>query len=192
MLVLYVLTFKLLQQQRDEYRIKAEQFERLLEIERSLEQLDDDKNFTYDPEYKRFTLIKRVSFPTGSASIPTRDRAGLVSAGKKLSQVISSAAEKDENLKYLIIIEGMASKDNYSKNFELSYARAKAVFNFWKSRNIKFDPKITEVQISGSGSGRYRSLKNRTTQSADFSADYTKDWKNDEESGKLMGIKWNS
>ena len=153
MLVLYVLTFKLLQQQRDEYRIKAEQFERLLEIERSLEQLDDDKNFTYNKKFKRFTLKKKVSFPTGSSTIPVSDKATLVGAGKKLEQVIDAATAKDKDLKYLIIIEGMASKDNYARNFELSYARAKAVFNFWKSRNINFDPSICEVQISGTGTG---------------------------------------
>jgi hypothetical protein len=47
----------------------------------------------------------------------------------------------------------MASKDNYGMNYELSYKRSKALFDFWKKNQINFDPNICEIIIAGSGTG---------------------------------------
>lgn len=63
-------------------------------------------------------------------------------------------------MKYLIIIEGMASKDNYSLNYQLSYERALSLFRFWENQGIIFDPKICEIQIAGSGIGGIRDYYN--------------------------------
>ena len=58
-----------------------------------------------------------------------------------------------EDIKYLILIEGMSSSDNYKNNYLLSYARAWAVKKLWDTNNIDLDPSICEIQISGSGPG---------------------------------------
>ncbi len=153
MLVLYVLTFKVLKQREEEYKIKAQQFEQMQRITESLKQLDDKENFAYDTEFNRFTLKKRVGFATLSSEVPAGDKPALLRAGKKLERVINEAKKNKtaKNLKYLVIIEGMASKDNYTLNYELSYARAKAVLLYWKTCNINFDPSICELIIAGSG-----------------------------------------
>ena len=61
-------------------------------------------------------------------------------------------------MRYLIIVEGMASRDAYADNFQLSYRRALALNRFWIAHHIHFDPEICEVLIAGSGTegvGRY-------------------------------------
>jgi outer membrane protein OmpA-like peptidoglycan-associated protein len=152
MLVLYVLTFKVLKQREEEYKVKAQQFERMQKLEASVKQLDDKTNFEYDTNYKRFTLKKRVRFATAQSAIPSEDEAGLLAAGRKLERVINEA-KKTPGLRYLVIVEGMASRDNYTLNYELSYARAKAVLDFWRSKGIFFNPVICETLIAGSGVG---------------------------------------
>ena len=53
--------------------------------------------------------------------------------------------------RYLIVIEGMASKDGYAQNDELSYRRSLALARLWERNNVSFDPNICELQIAGSG-----------------------------------------
>lgn len=57
------------------------------------------------------------------------------------------------DIRYLVVIEGMSSRDNYPLNYELSYERSLALFRFWEQHAIRFDPAICEVQIAGSGIG---------------------------------------
>ena len=153
MLVLYVLTFKVLKQREEEYKVKAQQFEQMQRITESLKQLDDKENFGYDPQFNRFMLKKRVNFATLASDIPAADKPALLRAGRKLVSVINEAKKNKtaKNLKYLIIIEGMASKDNYTLNYELSYARAKSVLLYWRASGVNFDPTICELIIAGSG-----------------------------------------
>ncbi len=49
--------------------------------------------------------------------------------------------------------EGMASKNNYGLNFELSYERALSLYKLWKAKitGIIFNPRFCEIQIAGSG-----------------------------------------
>ena len=152
MLVLYVLTFKVLKQREEQYKVKAQQFEQMQKLEASVKQLDDKKNFEYDTQYKRFTLKKRVRFATAQSAVPPDDAAGLLGAGLKLARVINEA-KKTPGLRYLVIVEGMASRDNYTLNYELSYARAKAVLEFWRANGVVFNPAICETLIAGSGIG---------------------------------------
>jgi hypothetical protein len=49
-------------------------------------------------------------------------------------------------------VEGQASKDSYTQNYELSYERALALSRFWNNSGIDFG-KNCEVLISGSGTG---------------------------------------
>ena len=65
---------------------------------------------------------------------------------------------KDMDITYLVVIEGMASKDNYYDNDALSYKRALSLYYLWRRNGISFEKSQCEVQISGSGirgRGRY-------------------------------------
>ena len=62
---------------------------------------------------------------------------------------------KDSDASYLLIIEGQASKDNYSYNNQLSYDRALSLFKFWfpdqTNTTLRFFNLPCEVVIAGAG-----------------------------------------
>ena len=70
----------------------------------------------------------------------------------------------------MLIIEGQASNDGYSRNFELSYERALSLYKYLKeNRALDLKRKNCEVLISGSGTqGTMRALpdngSNKTNQ----------------------------
>jgi len=156
MLVLYVLTIiKLkIQQQASE-----EQLKKIKEIQKAVEKLPQTY-FTYDAKYKRFSLNREIRFKTGESTINESDKSFLADVGKSVQALIVDLKERysGDNIKYLIVIEGMASNDNYQYNDELSYQRALALYRFWKDSGIEFNEEICDLQIAGSGTrgiGRY-------------------------------------
>ena len=156
MLVLFVLNHWLL---TVKYRMSAQKWARIQEIEESVKQLADTEQFVYQKDYKRYVLAKDVQFEPKSAVIPVSQYAFLESAGKRLSTLIDDLKRRSgTQIKYLIIIEGMASLDNYTRNDELSYGRALALYQLWQKTKVDFDGNIAEVIIAGSGTrgvGRY-------------------------------------
>ena len=82
-------------------------------------------------------------------------------------KVVEQLNEKKNNpdfnkmdITYLVLIEGMASKDSYYDNDRLSYTRALMLYYLWKRNGIDFENSQCEVQVSGSGVrglGRYNS-----------------------------------
>ena len=140
MLVLYVLTIiKLkIQQQASE-----EQLKKIKEIQNAVENLPQ-KYFTYDAKYKRFSLNREIRFKTGEAIINDNDKTYLADVGKSIQELITGLKGKysGENIKYLVVIEGMASNDNYQYNDQLSYQRALALFTYCKDTGIVFDSEI--------------------------------------------------
>jgi flagellar motor protein MotB len=68
-----------------------------------------------------------------------------------------SAKKKLPDAEYLLIVEGQSSKDNYPRNYELSYSRALSLVKYWTRNGIRFDDLPCEVIISGSGqASRFR------------------------------------
>ena len=55
------------------------------------------------------------------------------------------------DISFLVVIEGMASLDNYADNDGLSYRRALSLYYLWQKHNISFEQSKCEVQVSGSG-----------------------------------------
>lgn len=151
MLVLYVLTFVRL---KIEQKATEQQLNKIKEIQAAVKELPQEY-FTYQPEFKRFSLNKQIQFPKGKSDITTEYQSYLLNVGKSIDSLISKLKSKykNENIKYLIVIEGMASIDGYSLNDELSYQRALALSRFWRENNITFDPNFCELQIAGSGTG---------------------------------------
>jgi outer membrane protein OmpA-like peptidoglycan-associated protein len=142
MLVLYVLTFIKLTIQK---KVSEDQLDKINTIQSAVKELPQ-KYFTYQPDYKRFSLNRQIQFTSGSSEIS-------LEVGRSIESLVSNLKTKytDEDIKYLIVVEGMSSRDDYSLNDELSYKRALSLARLWEQNNLTFDPKICELQIAGSG-----------------------------------------
>lgn len=148
MLALYVLTYVYMKQQQ---RATETQLKKIKEVQHAVNALDH-KYFHYDSTYKRFTLTRQISFPKKSSSISTdEDKSYLVQVGLNIQSLISDLRKKyqGQNISYMVVIEGMASNDAYSDNFELSYQRSLALYRLWMEAGIKLDASICELQIAG-------------------------------------------
>lgn len=152
MLVLYVLTYVLMKNQQ---RATEDQLRKIKDIQNAVNALDTNY-FTYDSSYKRFTLNRQISFPKKQSVISdSSDRRYLLNVGMSIQKLIKDLRQKyqDQNISYMVIIEGMASKDSYDYNFQLSYERALALYRLWQSAGIRLDASTCELQIAGSGTG---------------------------------------
>jgi outer membrane protein OmpA-like peptidoglycan-associated protein len=149
MLALYILTVAVL---RNQQKATEEQLNKIKEIQRATKDLPK-QYFEYQPDYKRFTLKTQISFPPKSYEIPEHDFNYLIRVGLSIQTLVNTLKVKYKNtdIKYLILIEGMASKDNYDYNYQLSYERALSLYKFWKKYKVNLDPSVCEVIISGSG-----------------------------------------
>lgn len=162
MLVLFVLTTVMLKRQVDEIKeIKEateEQMEKIKEIENAVNEIDTIF-FEYNQEHKKHILKIDVSFNVGSSdmeNIPFSTREKLLEAGNAIRNFISAASHK-YGVKYLLVVEGQASKDDYQRNYELSYERALALVKYWEQNELFFNREECELIISGSGqSGNLR------------------------------------
>lgn len=139
----------------EQMKITEEQYKVVQEIETAIHQLPEDL-FEYDSQFKRYKLKKQIQFEALSDIIQNQeDRDYLKRVGTAIRDLVEDLKYRfnDKDIRYVVIIEGMASKDFYEKNDELSYRRALAVSKLWKENNIIFDENICELQIAGSGIG---------------------------------------
>ncbi len=153
MLVLFALTTIMLNEKNEATR---QELENIRKVEASTKDLIGEY-FEYRKDYEKFILKVDCNFPRGEYALnhidqTTRDKLG--EAGKE----IESFFQKHKENQYLLIIEGQASYDNDHMtwtNYELSYRRAAALAIFWQV-NCKLDfGNKCELQIAGSGDGRY-------------------------------------
>ena len=137
------------------------QLEKIEELNNSIKEIDN-KYFKYDEQFKRHTVRDiDVSFNTYSSNIQDIEKEQLdklLKAGEAIMLFMQNAKTKIPEAQYLLIIEGQSSKDNYIKNYELSYERALALIKFWSTNSIEFDSLGNcEILISGSGqSSKFR------------------------------------
>lgn len=154
MLVLFILVIVLLHK-------RMEVTERQLAEIKKVEQSTKDLNkiyFTYRSDYKKYVLNIAVSYPAGISDITKIDvfdkekcLADLYQAGRE----VESFLKRNHENKYILIVEGQASKDNYLFNYELSYQRALGLIKYWYDRKLNFGDNC-EIQISGSGDGQLK------------------------------------
>jgi hypothetical protein len=156
MLVLFILTIAMLHS-----KIKAteNQLKKIKEIEESIKNINS-QYFEYDSVYKRHTIKNiRVSFKDYSFNmndIDDEQKSRLEEVGLSIKSFVDSTLKKNPSVKYLLIIEGQSSKDNYYNNDYynndvLSYQRALSLFNYWSVIGINFNANHCEAIISGSG-----------------------------------------
>lgn len=164
MLVMFVLTIvslrnSLLEAERLR-KISEEQLKNLQQIQEAVNQLPTDY-FEEDSINKRWVLKSSFSpkFKEENFDITLKnDTTSLVEVGNSLMGVIyklnsmkNDPKYKDMDITYLVVIEGMASKDNYYDNDALSYRRALSLYYLWRRNGISFEESQCEVQVSGSG-----------------------------------------
>jgi len=151
MLVLYVLTYvKLKYQQRTTF----DQLKKIREIQSAVKELPK-AYFAYDSVYKRFSLVRNIEFETQKDVIKPQYTEYLVNVGTAIKNLIDTLKHKyaGQDIKYVVIIEGMSSRDQYIDNYPLSYKRAQAIRVLWIQHEIRLDQSVCELQVSGSGTG---------------------------------------
>lgn len=163
----------LIEDLKDSVNVERRTVEKIREIEKSIQNIDHNW-FEYKSDYKKHILKIDVTFETGQSditNIPIETREDLYQAGLAIESFLNKAdKEFGESVEYLLIIEGQASNDGYSRNFELSYERALALYRYLKeNRSLDLKRKNCEVLISGSGTqGTMRALpdngSNKTNQ----------------------------
>lgn len=162
MLVLFILVIVLLHKRME---ATEAQLQEIKKVEESTKDLSKDY-FKYRPEYKKYVLNIQVRYPAGKSDLNTiisSDKDGqldkLASAGKEIRDFLNKHKENQ----YVLIVEGQASKDNFTYNYELSYQRALALMRFWvDDRGINFGNNC-EILISGSGDGKLDTHSMRET-----------------------------
>jgi len=156
MLLLFILSFKSLQDEKENLVVRLEEKKYLEKIEESIKNLPQEY-YVYQEQYKRHTLRRQPRFGRGIAEISSEeDIKYLIDAGKSLLELISKLKEKDTlGVTYLVILEGMASKDATpdDENYKLSYRRALALYNLWIKNNLNFNTDYLELIFAGSGTG---------------------------------------
>lgn len=156
MLVLFILMMVFLRNSivkaREAELASKAQLAKIKEMEEAVNTIDT-RWFRYDANHKKHILQIAVAFEKGSSdisNIPMNTLDDLYSAGLSITRFLKRAYDTYQ-VKYLLIIEGQASKDFYVRNYELSYERALSLVKFWTQRGVVFNSDYCEVIISGSG-----------------------------------------
>jgi len=155
MLVLFILVYSIMKFQQGKLIDRIEEYEKIEEIKLAINNIDS-AYFKYDSTYKKHILNIQTQFKTQSHNIediPETTRIDLVEAGKAILNLIKTLP-KEENIHYLIIVEGQSSRDNWIGNDILSYNRALSLKQHWINNNIDFATiNNCELVIAGSGQG---------------------------------------
>lgn len=159
MLVLFVLAIALLSNNIKKVNTEKEATEARLEKVREIEEAThniDTAYFEYKEEYKKHILKIQTVFPKDRYEekyISSTVKKELINAGKSITKFLNDIDKKHPDVKYLLVIEGQASKDKASDlyNYQLSYLRAYTLGSeIWKDLDFGSN---CEVLISGSGIG---------------------------------------
>lgn len=156
---------------RRERDATQQEIEKINEIRTAIETIDTTY-FRYDPEYKKHILKTKIRFGARSADIrdlspATRDT--LIHVRNSIRNFLEDLVERDNNVSYILVIEGQASRDSYVANNQLSYERALALYMLWFPENratLKFYDLPCEIVIAGAGcmDGKPRAADNGANQ----------------------------
>lgn len=153
MLTLFILVIVLLHKRME---ATERQLEAIKKVEASTRGLEKSGSFNYKPEYKKYvlnvtTFFEETKYKLEDLQTDTRE---LDSAGLVIQQFL----KRNEANQYLMIIEGQASRNSEKQtdsNYFWSFERALTLMKFWKDVcHIDFGLNC-EIQIAGSGDGRY-------------------------------------
>lgn len=163
MLTLFIVVIIALNNAKEDAEERTEELQAKIdkadEINNATRELDTKHSeyFQYYPEYKKHKLGVAVNFPLGEVSmenIPAQVKDELIKTGRILHQFVDNTIKNNPQIQYLLIIEGQASRDSYTQNYELSYQRALSLKRFWEEHGILSSSHNCEVLICGSGDGK--------------------------------------
>ena len=163
MLVLYVISFTILQSKQSELQAAADQLKKLEDIQLALEGLDENY-FKFDRVNKRYKLQVSTQFKSNSSKIgdiPKALRIKIFNAGKVLYAKIDQVIKENPTVDYLLVIEGNTQRSNQNwilnpnEGYRLSYRRALSLFNYWKSMGLDFKDLGSQCEIIIAGSGHF-------------------------------------
>lgn len=153
MLTLFVLVIVLLHKRME---TTEQQLDEIKKVEASTKELGKSNNFSYKSQYKKYVLNVKCFFEETKYQLEDlqADTFRLKQAGIEIKEFL----DRNEGNQYLLIIEGQASRDSKKltdANYLWSFQRALTLMKFWKD-NCKIDfGGNCEIQIAGSGDGRY-------------------------------------
>jgi hypothetical protein len=163
MLVLYVITFSILQSQQGALRAKEKQLEAIKNVQKAIENLDPTY-YQFDEENKRYKLNIDVNFKPNSSNItdiPPDKRLEMIKAGKNLYSKIKSIIDTSSTIDYLLIIEGNTQRynDNWKTSpdigYKKSYERALSLYTFWQKNGYDFSDLGSQCEVIIAGSGYF-------------------------------------
>jgi len=163
MMVLYIVSFAILQSKQGELEAKAEQLEKIKNVQKAIESLDSTY-FHFDKENKRYKLNIDARFRSNSSNIldiPKNTRLQIAKAGNNLYEKIKSIIDTSKTIDYLLIIEGSTqrSNNNWKKRpdlgYKLSYQRSLALYDYWKKQGADFRKLGNQCEVIIAGSGYF-------------------------------------
>ena len=160
-LVLYVLTYVMLKKEQSKLEIENEKLNQILQLEQQFKPLQNDNDFIYLPDCKKYISKELNSieiFEPNKSTILEKYKSSTIKVGDKLEKLLKSLNVANANFSYLIIIEGNMANSWDKKHssdeeygYKKSYERALAVYNLWSDNNIELRKYNSEILICGSG-----------------------------------------
>ena len=181
MLVLFVVSYSCFKNKEKQLKSLVDEYENIITVYSTVGSIDSTAYFGYNKEYLKhlFTVdveyqqkeyrIDRLKLDGIDKNAADNKRDSILQAGQLIKETIlklektngitSQSDSISNNIKFLVVIEGQASKisfniDDWHNNYTLSYLRASFLNEFWKENNIDLAsiPRC-ELIISGSGEG---------------------------------------
>lgn len=151
-----------LQRKIGEYEVQKEDYERLLNLDKSFKGLSQSSSLQYIESNKSF-IAKDFEgieiFESGKADIKPAYLNTVDKVGKDLQALLKELNKNNPpKISYLLVIEGNTA-NTYDHRFDpnnegaynLSYQRAMALYKRWLRSGINLRQYNTEIQICGSG-----------------------------------------
>lgn len=174
MLVLFAVSFSRFKIKEKQLQGLVDEYENIITVYTTVSSIDSTNYFDYNKDYlkhlftvdvqyqtKEFDIQHKLLYDGVDISKANAIRDSVIHAGMLIKETLSQLEKEsvyNNNIKFLVIIEGQSSKvfyyENYWKNnYTLSYLRAQNLYEFWKENNIDLESSQCQVIISGSGEG---------------------------------------
>lgn len=173
-LILFAVSFSRFKIKEKQLQSLVDEYENIITVYSTVGSIDSTEYFGYNEQYLKHLFTVEVEYQQKEFSIDklkldktdpaaaNRKREDIVAAGKVIQKTIQKLETADSirnNIKFLVVIEGQASKvgfdlGSWQNNYTLSYLRAKHLNEFWRAHGIDINaiPKC-ELIIAGSGEG---------------------------------------
>lgn len=161
MLVLFVVTVGYLKHVQGTLIIENERLKRLLKLEEQFKPLEEDGDFYYLPNCKKYIVKELMGieiFKPNEIAIKEEYLNKTIQVGKKIEAFLGKLHNNNPDLTYLLVIEGnMANTWDQSINtddnwgYVTSYSRALSVYKHWLRNGIDLRKYNVEVLLCGSG-----------------------------------------